>query len=100
MSGLKKCTSKLILDDNDASADLFSWLSPLVLPDGSIRQSSEILEEPAAEKIAAQSSLILVLVRGTPSKDLEVAASVEVRLQPTDAKIPFSEPWLDNLERR
>ena len=51
-------------------------------------------------KIATQSSLILVLALGTPNKDLEVAASVEVRLQPTDAKIPFSQPWLDNLERR
>jgi hypothetical protein len=64
MSGLKKRTSKLISDDNDASADSFSWLSPLVLPDGSIHQSSETLEQPAVEKIAAQSSLILVLVRG------------------------------------
>jgi hypothetical protein len=64
MSGLKKRTSKLISDDNDASADLFSWLSPLVLPDGSIHQSSETLEQPAVEKIATQSSLILVLVRG------------------------------------
>ena len=61
MSGLKKHSSKLISDDNDASADLFSWLSPLVLPDGSIHQSSETLKQPAAEKIAAQSSLILVL---------------------------------------
>jgi hypothetical protein len=51
-------------------------------------------------KIATQSSLILVLALGTPNKDLEVAAFVEVRLQPTDAKIPFSQPWLDNLERR
>ena len=103
MSGLRKRMRKLLSDDdNDASsADSIRWLSsPLVLPDGSIDQSSETLEPSAAEKIAAQSSLILVLARGTPSKDLEVAASVEVRLQPTDAKIPFSQPWLDDLERR
>jgi ribosomal protein S18 acetylase RimI-like enzyme len=55
-----------------------------------------------AEAIAAKSSLILVLAR--PSKDsdqqIDVIATVDVRLQPTDAKIPFSIPWIDSLERR
>ena len=53
-------------------------------------------------KQAERSSLILVLGRQKPETDwnIEVIASVELRLQPTDAKIPFSFPWLDQLERR
>lgn len=31
---------------------------------------------------------------------VEPIASIELRLQPCDAKIPFSLPWLDQLERR
>ena len=48
-------------------------------------------------------SLVLVLARKTSdtnSKTIEVIASVELRLQPCDAKIPFSIPWLDRVERR
>jgi hypothetical protein len=30
---------------------------------------------------------------------IDVIASVELRLQPTDGKIPFSQPWLDKMER-
>lgn len=57
------------------------------------------------EKIrkAERESLVLVLARKTSdanSKTIEVIASVELRLQPCDAKIPFSIPWLDRVERR
>uniref|UniRef100_A0A7S4AXY7 N-acetyltransferase domain-containing protein n=1 Tax=Pseudo-nitzschia australis TaxID=44445 RepID=A0A7S4AXY7_9STRA len=51
-------------------------------------------------------SLVLVLARATNdtgdknSKSIEVIASIELRLQPCDAKIPFSIPWLDRVERR
>ena len=51
---------------------------------------------------AERSSLILVLGKKKPETEwnIDVIASVELRLQPTDAKIPFSFPWLDRLERR
>ena len=54
------------------------------------------------EKIAETSSLILALARKNENSSLggiDVLATVELRLQPTDAKIPFSYPWLDTLER-
>lgn len=58
------------------------------------------------EDIAARSSLILALARpvvdssSSDKEEMEVVASVELRLQHTDAKIPFSQPWLDKFERR
>lgn len=56
-----------------------------------------------AENIAAKSSIILALGRevedDTKNKNIEIVATVELRLQPTDAKIPFSEPWFDRIER-
>ena len=61
------------------------------------------LSEEDAEELAANSSLILALGRPKPegeSGTIEAIATVELRLQPTDAKIPFSQPWLDSLERR
>ena len=54
------------------------------------------------EKIAETSSLVLALARKNENANLggiDVLATVELRLQPTDAKIPFSYPWLDTLER-
>ena len=48
---------------------------------------------------AAKSSLVLCLARNTNDK-IDCIATVEVRLQPTDAKIPFSQPWIDVLERK
>ena len=61
------------------------------------------MSEEGAEELAANSSLILAL--GRPKREgesgtIEAIATVELRLQPTDAKIPFSQPWLDSLERR
>jgi len=54
-----------------------------------------------ANDVAAQSSLIFVLARpGDDAGSVECIATVELRLQPTDAKIPFSQPWLDEIERK
>lgn len=49
------------------------------------------------------SSLVLALARPKVSEGfihIEPIATVELRLQPTDAKIPFSQPWLDGMERK
>ena len=99
LSGLRRRMTRIITDEGESKAsDSFQWFSPLVTPDGSIVEKSHKPSTP--EEIAAQSSLILVLARWLPNKDLEAAASIEIRLQPTDAKIPFSQPWLDNVERK
>jgi len=53
-------------------------------------------------EIATRSSIVLALAREKLSdkyKCIEPIATVELRLQPTDAKIPFSQPWLDDIER-
>jgi len=58
------------------------------------------------EKIdmAASTSLVLALAKkhSSDSSDWhsDVVASVELRLEPCDAKIPFSFPWIDRIERR
>ena len=62
------------------------------------------------DDIAAKSSVVFVIARSkskskvmsksrSDTNDIEVIASVELRLQPTDAKIPFSQPWFDKIER-
>lgn len=58
-------------------------------------------KDAEAQVIAAKSSLILVLARPSldPTKKVDIVATVDVRLQPTDAKIPFSLPWVDSIER-
>ena len=62
------------------------------------------VDSDEATDIAAQSSLILVLARTAPSdldgNFIDAIGTVELRLQPTDAKIPFSEPWFDRIERK
>ena len=45
--------------------------------------------------LASRSSVVLMLA----SND-EIIGSVEVRMEPADAKIPFTLPWLDKVERR
>lgn len=94
LSGLRRRMTRMITDGDEQKA-----LSPLVSPDGSISQLLE-QKQSTTEEIAAKSSLILLLARVTLNNTLEAAASVELRLQPTDAKIPFSQPWLDNAERK
>jgi ribosomal protein S18 acetylase RimI-like enzyme len=58
-----------------------------------------------AEKIAKaeNDSLILILASkkdDRPNAEQDIIATIELRLQPCDAKIPFSIPWLDRVERR
>jgi ribosomal protein S18 acetylase RimI-like enzyme len=54
------------------------------------------------EKIdeAQRHSLVLALARTSTDWHIDVVATVELRLQPCDAKIPFSLPWIDKFERR
>lgn len=55
-----------------------------------------------AEKLdeAQRHSIVLALARTSNDWHVDVIASVELRLQPCDAKIPFSLPWVDKVERR
>jgi ribosomal protein S18 acetylase RimI-like enzyme len=50
---------------------------------------------------ATSTSVILALAKRSENSDgeVDVLGSVELRLQPCDAKIPFTLPWLDRLER-
>ena len=98
LSGLRR--RMLVIKDDITEVKQLPWLSPLVSPHGSISASSSTQKRLTSEEIAATSSLILILARMTEDNNPQVAASVEIRLQPTDAKIPFSQPWLDNLERK
>jgi ribosomal protein S18 acetylase RimI-like enzyme len=60
------------------------------------------------EEEAAGTALVLVLARSIQNDTkkmnknwrIEIIGSVELRLQPCDAKIPFTLPWLDRIERR
>jgi ribosomal protein S18 acetylase RimI-like enzyme len=65
-------------------------------PDLSGKSREEKLKE------AARSSLVLAVGRPSHGSDwhVDVVASVELRLEPCDAKIPFSFPLLDRIERR
>lgn len=95
LSGLRRRLSRTIVEGRESEA-----LTPLVLPNGYAKDFLVSEKQSTLEDIAAQSSLILVLARVAPDGNMQAAASVELRLQPTDAKIPFSQPWLDNLERK
>jgi ribosomal protein S18 acetylase RimI-like enzyme len=56
-------------------------------------------------RMAAQTSLVLALAKPHSDDDgkndwhCDVIASIELRLEPCDAKIPFSLPWIDRIER-
>eukprot|EP00529_Nitzschia_sp_RCC80_P000522 CAMPEP_0113444458 /NCGR_PEP_ID=MMETSP0014_2-20120614/2675_1 /TAXON_ID=2857 /ORGANISM="Nitzschia sp." /LENGTH=869 /DNA_ID=CAMNT_0000335467 /DNA_START=555 /DNA_END=3164 /DNA_ORIENTATION=+ /assembly_acc=CAM_ASM_000159 len=55
-------------------------------------------------QMAERTSIILVVTNEDPSQigtehSKHVVATVELRLQPCDAKIPFTLPWLDRVER-
>lgn len=83
------------------------WLAPLVAPDNIGTSSYNSSSDKSLQDIASRSSLILALAHTiTPldsqegKEEIEVIASIELRLQPTDAKIPFSQPWLDVIERK
>ena len=98
LSGLRR---RMRIQMTDARDD---WLAPLVLPNDPSNNDAFNENNRALENLASRSSLILALARHHASpndgEEMEVVASVELRLQPTDAKIPFSQPWLDYLERR
>ena len=102
LSGLRRRMRNRISNNDGNSGGGCDWLAPLVAPE-TLNDSSGG-KEATLEDIAARSSLILALARpvvdSSGEESMEVAASIEVRLQPTDAKIPFSQPWLDKLERR
>ena len=56
------------------------------------------------EKIQTSSKTCLILLlarkKDEKSSEIDVIASVELRLELCDAKIPFSLPWLDRMERK
>lgn len=121
LTGLRKrMRNRLMIDEYGMSEcigegiklgdDGYDWLAPLVVSESSNDVKLSGFTESTMEEIAAQSSVILAMARpvennacdgeDSSKEDMEVAATVELRLQPTDAKIPFSQPWLDKLERR
>lgn len=51
-------------------------------------------------KVASSTSLVFVVAKPTGSWESKIIASVELKLQPCDAKIPFTLPWIDRLERK
>jgi ribosomal protein S18 acetylase RimI-like enzyme len=60
-------------------------------------------DKAQGNQITGGSSLVLAIARPKVSESfihIEPIATVELRLQPTDAKIPFSQPWLDGMERK
>ena len=97
-------------DDVIGYTGRYDWLAPLITVDNSDNDDASTTttsdsSSSSLEEIAARSSLILTLARPSSENDdddndMETVASVELRLQPTDAKIPFSQPWLDVVERR
>ena len=108
LSGLKKRMRNRMVEKGgntrEKNNDEFEWLAPLVVPDSKDPSDKSVTTTTSIENIAARSSLILALARPVYSsnarKEMEVVAAIELRLQPTDAKIPFSQPWLDKWERR
>ena len=84
---------------DSSGGEEYDWLAPLVVPESS--SNSDSSKETTLENIAARSSLILALARpadDSSGEDMEVVASVELRLQPTDAKlllfVRVGEDWL------
>ena len=104
LSGLRRRMRNRMTDTRNGGEKNDEWFTPLVAPNNDTSKNDSLNKsDKTLEDIASRSSLILALARhASPDegKDMEVVASVELRLQPTDAKIPFSQPWLDNLERR
>jgi len=102
-------TDQMIMNHIKGEDDSYDWLAPLITVDNnndddSVSTTTTSDSSLSLEEIAARSSLILTLARPSSESgdddDMETVASVELRLQPTDAKIPFSQPWLDVVERR
>jgi ribosomal protein S18 acetylase RimI-like enzyme len=102
LSGLRRRMRNRMTDTRNGGEKNDEWFTPLVVPNNDTSKNDSLNKcDKTLEDIASRSSLILALARSPDGgKDMEVVASVELRLQPTDAKIPFSQPWLDNMERR
>jgi len=111
LSGLRRRMRNRLVNNNGEDGDIvgdterYDWLAPLIVDnndDATTSTTTTTSESSSLEEIAARSSLILTLARPSDEDDddMEAVASVELRLQPTDAKISFSQPWLDVLERR
>lgn len=58
------------------------------------------LESKEQIREASRSSLVFVVAQTKKDSGYDILASVELRLELTDGKIPFSLPWLDRAERR
>jgi ribosomal protein S18 acetylase RimI-like enzyme len=60
------------------------------------------LEREERTYVAARDSLVLAIGKEHVGNDAltDIIATIELRLQPCDAKIPFSLPWLDSVERK
>jgi ribosomal protein S18 acetylase RimI-like enzyme len=108
LSGLRSRMRNRITNACGEERKCNDWLAPLV-PDNTDTSSYNSSNDMPLQDVASRSSLILALARTiTPLDDnqrgkeeeIEVIASIELRLQPTDAKIPFSQPWLDVIERK
>lgn len=108
LSGLRSRMRNRISKIGSEERKWTDWLAPLVMPDN-IDTSSNNSGDKSLQDAASRSSLILALAQtitpldssqGGKVTDMEVIASIELRLQPTDAKIPFSQPWLDVIERK
>lgn len=104
---LVNTADQISMNNNNGEDDSYDWLAPLITVDNNDDHSTTTASDSSSslEEIAARSSLILTLARpssenGEDDDNMETVASVELRLQPTDAKIPFSQPWLDVIERR
>jgi ribosomal protein S18 acetylase RimI-like enzyme len=60
------------------------------------------LERDERIDVAARDSLVLAIGKEHLGNNAlaDIIATIELRLQPCDAKIPFSLPWLDSIERK
>ena len=108
LSGLRSRMRNRITNACGEERKCNDWLAPLV-PDNTDTSSYNSSNDMPLQDVASRSSLILALARtitplddnqGGKEEEIEVIASIELRLQPTDAKIPFSQPWLDVIERK
>ena len=52
--------------------------------------------------VSTCAALVLVIAKAHEVRDwhIDVIGSIKLRLRPFDAKILFSRPWLDHIERR
>jgi ribosomal protein S18 acetylase RimI-like enzyme len=114
-SGTKQRLSGRIQQERSSSLSSSSSSSTMINPN--IIAAPDLKGLTHQEKITKveKNSLILILVRKESSpndaqqqqppqqpqqQQPDIIASIELRLQPCDAKIPFSIPWLDRVERR